>query len=105
MEQLPSAGGRGSLHPGQPAPGPSSLAAPDLQEPQASDRLELEALNACGLLGAVLEGFGVAMPHSSCAAKPFGPGPLDFDDLELCARELLERHEGVRGSGPIASSC
>ncbi len=99
MERLPSAGGRGSLHPGRPAPGPSSLAAPDLQEPQAPDRLELEALDACVLLGEILVEFGdgyAALKHAR--PSPAGRVPaLDFDDLKLCARDLLERHRGVRG--------
>ena len=62
------------------------------------DPLELEALHACALLGEILVEFG----DGYAALKRARPSPsgcvpaLDFDDLELCARDLLERHEGVR---------
>jgi ATP-dependent helicase/nuclease subunit A len=61
------------------------------QDPAANDPLELEALRACALLGEILTEFGGGYE----ALKQARAG-LDFDDLELCARDLLERHEGVR---------
>jgi ATP-dependent helicase/nuclease subunit A len=68
------------------------------RDPMASDPLELEALHACALLGEVLVAYG----DGYAALKRARPSPsgrvpaLDFDDLELCARDLLERHDGVR---------
>jgi ATP-dependent helicase/nuclease subunit A len=47
----------------------------------------------CALLGELLEGFG-----RSYEALKRGRGAVDFDDLELCARELLEGHESVRAA-------
>jgi ATP-dependent helicase/nuclease subunit A len=52
---------------------------------------ELEAVRACSLLGEALELFGRGYAELKRARSA-----LDFDDLELCARDLLERHEGVR---------
>ncbi len=77
---------RGASLPVLPDP---TLSVAEPSEP-ASDR-EPEAIRACALTGAVLEEFGrryAELKHARAA--------LDFDDLELCARELLEAHEGVR---------
>jgi ATP-dependent helicase/nuclease subunit A len=62
------------------------------------DPLELEALHACALLGEILAAFGGGYEALKQAQpSPSGSVPaLDFDDLELRARDLLERHEGVR---------
>ena len=57
----------------------------------AGDPLELEALRACALLGEILAAYGEGYEVLKQARAA-----LDFDDLELCARDLLERHEGVR---------
>jgi ATP-dependent helicase/nuclease subunit A len=57
------------------------------------DAGSLEAAAACALLDRLLERFGDAYE-----ALKRGRGAVDFDDLELCARELLDRHEGVRGA-------
>jgi ATP-dependent helicase/nuclease subunit A len=68
------------------------------RDPMVKDPLELEALHACALLGEVLVAYG----DGYAALKRARPSPsgrvpaLDFDDLELCARDLLERHDGVR---------
>ncbi len=61
------------------------------REPAVTDPLDLEALRACSLLGEILKKFG-----EGYAALKRARAALDFDDLELCARDLLERHEGVR---------
>src|SRR5207245_1301917 len=45
------------------------------------------------LLDELLEGFGRCYEHLKRER-----GAVDFDDLELCARELLEEHESVRGA-------
>jgi ATP-dependent exoDNAse (exonuclease V) beta subunit len=68
------------------------------RDPVAEDPLELEALHACALLGEVLVAYGDGYATLKRARpSPSGCVPtLDFDDLELCARDLLERHEGVR---------
>ncbi len=68
------------------------------REVAAPDPLTREALHACALLDKILEEFG----HGYFELKRARPSPsgcvpaLDFDDLELFARDLLERHEGVR---------
>jgi ATP-dependent helicase/nuclease subunit A len=64
---------------------------PSLPQPKSSDPAEQEAIRACALLGEVLQEFGRAYSELKRARSA-----LDFDDLELRARELLERHEGVR---------
>jgi ATP-dependent helicase/nuclease subunit A len=53
--------------------------------------LDAEAARACGLLDELLGGFS----HAYEALKQ-RRGAADFDDLELCARELLDEHESVR---------
>jgi len=52
---------------------------------------EVEGVRACALLGELLEGF-----DRSYEALKRERGTVDFDDLELCARELLEEHGSVR---------
>jgi ATP-dependent helicase/nuclease subunit A len=64
---------------------------PSLPHLESSEPAEREAIRACELLGTILEEFG----HRYAELKR-ARSALDFDDLELCARELLERHEGVR---------
>ncbi|HEV7938341.1 MAG TPA: UvrD-helicase domain-containing protein [Solirubrobacteraceae bacterium] len=54
---------------------------------------DADALVACELIGELLERFGVRY-----AERKHGRGALDFDDLELNARELLETHADVRES-------
>ncbi len=61
------------------------------EPPEPAPDWEPEAIRACALLGAVLEEFGRGYAELKRARAA-----LDFDDLELCARELLESHEGVR---------
>ncbi|HTC60892.1 MAG TPA: UvrD-helicase domain-containing protein [Solirubrobacteraceae bacterium] len=54
---------------------------------------DVDALVACGLIGELLERFG-----TSYAERKHARGALDFDDLELKARALLEEHADVRES-------
>ncbi len=70
-------------------PDESRAASPDpLAEPK-----ELEAVRACAVLGEALERFARRYAELKRARSA-----LDFDDLELRARDLLECHEGVRRS-------
>jgi ATP-dependent helicase/nuclease subunit A len=57
------------------------------------DHLQRQAAEACALLGELLEDFG-----RSYAALKQARGALDFDDLELFARDLLAAHDGVRAT-------
>jgi ATP-dependent exoDNAse (exonuclease V) beta subunit len=59
--------------------------------PLATPADEEDAVRACAVLGELLERFGRGYAELKRARAA-----LDFDDLELCARELLERREGVR---------
>ncbi len=52
---------------------------------------EEEAVLACALIGELVERFGDAY-----ARRKHARGALDFDDLELLARELLKRRTDVR---------
>jgi ATP-dependent exoDNAse (exonuclease V) beta subunit len=61
-------------------------------DPQA-DPVDAEAAEACALLDELLVGFG-----RSYEELKRGRGAVDFDDLELCARELLEERESVRAA-------
>jgi ATP-dependent helicase/nuclease subunit A len=58
-----------------------------------SDDVDLEAARACGLLDELLRGFGNAYDALKQAR-----GAVDFDDLELCAGELLDERESVRAA-------
>ena len=89
----------------EPAPPPMQPSLFDVEllphrDTVAEDPLELEAFQACALLGEILVEFGdgyAALKHAR--PSPSGCVPaLDFDDLKLCARDLLERHKGVRGA-------
>jgi ATP-dependent helicase/nuclease subunit A len=62
-------------------------------EHQDDERSELDAraLGACALLDELLQAYGVAYEQLKR-----GRGAVDFDDLELLARELLDEHDGVR---------
>jgi ATP-dependent helicase/nuclease subunit A len=71
---------------GQPA-----LPAPVLGE--HADPLQREAVAACALLGELLEDYGRFYAELKRAR-----GALDFDDLELFARDLLAEHDGVRAA-------
>ena len=65
---------------------------PTLPAPaEAQDVLDAEGARACALLGELLELLG-----REYAALKGARGAVDFDDLELCARELLDEHEHVR---------
>ena len=72
---------RGQRFPRLPAPAADA-------EP---DSLDAAAAAACVLLDELLAGFS----HAYEALKR-GRGAVDFDDLELCARELLDDRENVR---------
>ncbi len=54
---------------------------------------DVDALVACELIGELLERFG-----ASYAERKHARGALDFDDLELNARALLQAHADVRES-------
>ncbi|HEY3971203.1 MAG TPA: UvrD-helicase domain-containing protein [Solirubrobacteraceae bacterium] len=54
---------------------------------------DADALIACELIGELLERFG-----ASYAERKHRRGALDFDDLELSARALLQAHADVRES-------
>ena len=64
-----------------------------MESSPAAERDEVDArgARACALLGELLERFGRAYE-----ALKGGRGALDFDDLELIARALLDEHESVR---------
>ncbi len=66
----------------------SSEGLPPALQPAQRER---EAIRACTLLGAVMEEFGRGYAKLKRARAA-----LDFDDLELCARDLLAGNEGVR---------
>jgi ATP-dependent helicase/nuclease subunit A len=66
---------------------------PTLPRPEPSEPPEEEAVRVCAVLGEALERFA-----SRYAELKHARSALDFDDLELRARDLLERHEGVRRS-------
>jgi ATP-dependent helicase/nuclease subunit A len=53
----------------------------------------LDAAAACALLDELLEGFGAAYEQLKHAR-----GAVDFDDLELCARQLLDERDSVRAA-------
>ncbi len=72
---------RGQRHPRLPAV--------KAQEAGADD---IEAAAACLLFDELLDGFGLAY-----ASLKRDRHALDFDDLELCARDLLEDYGSVRG--------
>jgi ATP-dependent helicase/nuclease subunit A len=55
--------------------------------------VDVDALVACELISELLERFG-----ASYAARKYTRGALDFDDLELNARALLQTHAEVRES-------
>jgi ATP-dependent helicase/nuclease subunit A len=61
-------------------------------DPQA-DAADVDAAAACALLDELLAGFG-----RSYEELKRGRGAVDFDDLELCAGELLAEHESVRAA-------
>jgi ATP-dependent helicase/nuclease subunit A len=73
--------------PARAAPAWGALAQP------APPAQEQEAIRACALLGALLEEFGRGYAELKRAHAT-----LDFDDLELYARDLLARDAGVRES-------
>ncbi len=68
-------------------PAPSLVAASESEEPAE----HAEASAACVLLDELLAGFGDAYEQLKHAR-----GAVDFDDLELCARELLDERASVR---------
>jgi ATP-dependent exoDNAse (exonuclease V) beta subunit len=66
---------------------------PALPRPDRPEPPQPEALRACALLGELLTELGCGYAELKRARSA-----LDFDDLELCARDLLAHHEGVRRS-------
>jgi ATP-dependent exoDNAse (exonuclease V) beta subunit len=70
------------------------LPTPRTQEREQDDerrRIDADALAACVLLDELLQAYG-----SEYEQLKRGRGAVDFDDLELLARELLSDHDGVR---------
>jgi ATP-dependent exoDNAse (exonuclease V) beta subunit len=57
----------------------------------AVDEVDAEGIRACELLGELLERFG-----REYEVRKQARGAVDFDDLELGARALLDEHESVR---------
>jgi ATP-dependent helicase/nuclease subunit A len=84
---------------GIPGSTPSAVPAPATPPPSDDDGAPApgdddgRALRACALLDETLRGFGREYTELKRAR-----GALDFDDLELCARELLAEHESVRAA-------
>jgi ATP-dependent helicase/nuclease subunit A len=66
---------------------PALVLAPD------ADPDDADAAGVCVVLGELLELFGLAYERRKRARAA-----VDFDDLELLAQQLLERHESVRSS-------
>jgi ATP-dependent helicase/nuclease subunit A len=73
---------------GQPSP---RLPRPALAADAGAD--DVDAATVCGVLGELLELFGIAYEQRKRARAS-----VDFDDLELLAQQLLEQHESVRSS-------
>jgi ATP-dependent helicase/nuclease subunit A len=65
--------------------------APRGESDEADTQRDEQAARACGLIGELLDRFGAAY-----ARRKHARGALDFDDLELDARGLLERRRDVR---------
>jgi ATP-dependent helicase/nuclease subunit A len=62
-----------------------------VQTAEPDDEIDAAGLRACALLDELLERFG--HEYEACKRRR---GAVDFDDLELGARELLDEHESVR---------
>jgi ATP-dependent helicase/nuclease subunit A len=83
---------RGQRLPVLPTPETETQTTPDTHTtPETQDEADLEGARACALLGELLTRFG-----REYAARKQGRGAVDFDDLELGARELLDEHQSVR---------
>jgi ATP-dependent helicase/nuclease subunit A len=81
----------GQRFPRLPAPALVSDAAADADADAGADNADAAAV--CVVLGELLELFGRAYERRKRARAA-----VDFDDLELLAQQLLERHESVRSS-------
>jgi ATP-dependent helicase/nuclease subunit A len=82
----------------QAARGSSTVQAADAEGQPEPDlvpdpQVQADAVAACGLLDELLRGYGAAYEQLKR-----GRGAVDFDDLELLARELLREHESVRSA-------
>jgi ATP-dependent exoDNAse (exonuclease V) beta subunit len=83
---------QGQSEPRLPSPrlqAPPAVAEP--REPAPTDELGVRAAQACELIGELVERFGTAYGQ-----RKHVRAALDFDDLELNARDLLEQRAGVR---------
>jgi ATP-dependent exoDNAse (exonuclease V) beta subunit len=83
---------QGQSEPRLPSPrlqAPPAVVEP--REPAPTDELGVRAAQACELIGELVERFGTAYGQ-----RKHVRAALDFDDLELNARDLLEQREGVR---------
>jgi ATP-dependent exoDNAse (exonuclease V) beta subunit len=76
-----------------PSGGARSARAPGEEPAEAWSEVDAEGVRACALLGELLERFG--REYEMCKR---GRGAVDFDDLELAARALLDEHERVRAA-------
>ncbi len=81
----------GQRFPRLPAPALASDADADADADAGAD--DADAAAVCVVLGELLELFGLAYERRKRARAA-----VDFDDLELLAQQLLERHEPVRSS-------
>ncbi|MFI5038258.1 MAG: UvrD-helicase domain-containing protein, partial [Solirubrobacterales bacterium] len=82
---------RGPLARSSDAASPSATDGPDAEQARAAD--DAVGARAAALLDELVGGFGRSYEELKRAR-----GAVDFDDLELRARELLETHESVRGA-------
>ncbi len=86
---------QGQSRPRLPAVHPAARAVEELGEAvtqaEAGVRRDEQAVRSCTLIGELLECFGAAY-----AQRKYERAALDFDDLELDARELLEHRSDVR---------
>jgi ATP-dependent helicase/nuclease subunit A len=81
----------GSTLGGDAAPGGDAMAPASAATARELGEIAAEGSQACALLDELLERFGRAY-----TALKQARGAVDFDDLELDTRALLEAHEGVR---------
>jgi ATP-dependent helicase/nuclease subunit A len=85
--RLPAVSGRAA------ALGVTEDAQPDEEAARASAQLDGEAADVCALLAELLSGYGAAYERLKRARAA-----VDFDDLELLARELLETDARIRAA-------
>ncbi|HEX4837172.1 MAG TPA: UvrD-helicase domain-containing protein, partial [Solirubrobacteraceae bacterium] len=87
---------QGQSEPRLPSPRPGTRSGEEppgeqADKPSVTAELDGRAAQACALIGELVERFGGAYARRKHARRA-----LDFDDLELCARGLLEQRADVR---------